>query len=582
MIPTEKPIVNIQNYTDALRSTGYKNAESAIAELIDNSLEAEAKDILVIAKSGVGRSGRRVVEEIAVLDNGIGMDRDTLHLSLVIGDGTRRARNGMGRFGVGLPQASMAICPRVEVYSWQDSHEKSLYTYLDIGEIRSGSQNNISLPVKKSIPNDYKKYLKFKEDGKGIVDCTSAGTLVIWKNCDRLNRKTVGPLFDRFSFILGRKFRYWITGGKCTIRLIAVGDEHHDKIIRPNDPLLLMPDNCVLGKPDDPGALFTEGEPVFEIYRDDDILGEKVKPVIYYDELGAKKTSEIKVRFSIAKEVYHDAGGESKLGQHLKNLVGISIVRSWREIDFGLFGFFDVVNEPQHRWWGCEVLFNPELDEIFGVACTKQQVQLESLDDELPNVEHVESMHAILYDIIHPTIKRMYATLKSRKKGTRSRGKPTEPELTVNAAEKDNNTPTFSSISREKLSVEVVAENAKEELIKDGNLTPTMEDVDTMLKNKVNIRYRDLGTNTFIDVYKTAGFCVLTINTGSLFYQKLYSVLVKQYDENVKKAFDLMLMAFARAEDESYMDQKMREAFADVRDAWGTKIRKYLNMDYEI
>ena len=41
-------IVDIRNMGDALRNTGYKNIESAVSEIIDNSVEANAKDIFVI------------------------------------------------------------------------------------------------------------------------------------------------------------------------------------------------------------------------------------------------------------------------------------------------------------------------------------------------------------------------------------------------------------------------------------------------------------------------------------------------------------------------------------------------------
>ena len=41
-------IVDIQNMGDALRNTGYKNIESAVAEIIDNSVEANAKNIFLI------------------------------------------------------------------------------------------------------------------------------------------------------------------------------------------------------------------------------------------------------------------------------------------------------------------------------------------------------------------------------------------------------------------------------------------------------------------------------------------------------------------------------------------------------
>lgn len=43
-------IVDIKNMGDALRNTGYKNIESAAAEIVDNSVEANAKDVFMITK----------------------------------------------------------------------------------------------------------------------------------------------------------------------------------------------------------------------------------------------------------------------------------------------------------------------------------------------------------------------------------------------------------------------------------------------------------------------------------------------------------------------------------------------------
>ena len=39
-----KSIVDIKNMGDALRNTGYKDIESAVAEIVDNSIEANAKE----------------------------------------------------------------------------------------------------------------------------------------------------------------------------------------------------------------------------------------------------------------------------------------------------------------------------------------------------------------------------------------------------------------------------------------------------------------------------------------------------------------------------------------------------------
>ena len=88
-----KSIVDIQNMGDALRNTGYKNIESAVAEIVDNSVEANAKDVFVIMSEDINPvSGRKLVNEIGFLDNGDGMNTDILGSCLGIGSTTRKAR----------------------------------------------------------------------------------------------------------------------------------------------------------------------------------------------------------------------------------------------------------------------------------------------------------------------------------------------------------------------------------------------------------------------------------------------------------------------------------------------------------
>ena len=119
-------IVDIKNMGDALRSSGYKDIESAVSEIIDNSVEADAKNVFVILKDKVNQnSGKKNIFEIGFLDDGCGMDYDILGKCLGLGVSTRRERKGMGRFGVGLPQASLYACPEVYVYSWQNGIENA-------------------------------------------------------------------------------------------------------------------------------------------------------------------------------------------------------------------------------------------------------------------------------------------------------------------------------------------------------------------------------------------------------------------------------------------------------------------------
>ena len=58
----------------------------------------------------------------------------------------------------------------------------------------------------------------------------------------------------------------------------------------------------------------------------------------------------------------------------MKNNQGISFVRKGREIDFGNFGYYTLYDLTD-RYWGCEIQFEPVLDEHFGVSIDKQGVR---------------------------------------------------------------------------------------------------------------------------------------------------------------------------------------------------------------
>ena len=579
-------IINIQHYTDALRNTGYKNTESALAEIIDNSIEAEAKNILIICS----QTGRNVTE-IAILDNGDGMNPKNLENSLSLGQGTKKDRKGMGRFGVGLPQASLHVSPRVEVYSWQKNKKPSM-TYLDVNEIEAGKQKEIPSPTEEELPKKYKRYLKLKNfKGAELSGFEKSGTLVVWKKCDRLSVKTIAPLFKRFEFLLGRKFRNYIEKG-CTIGFALQGTSEHDAIILPNDPLYLMQENQVLGKPEEPQKIQKEGEPIFEPWENGDIIS-KVKHLVYYDKQGKKQKSSVDLTFSIAKEVYQKPGGRDggqyEIGKHCARNVGISIVRAEREIMLGEFDYYSDTNEPQHRWWGCEIKFSPELDEAFGVANNKQYVELEKIDNDERSEyegEDVKPMWLQLEKLLRTEIKNIYKEIKSRGKSSRGGGKKKKDgtlpeESTVDAIEKENTQPTQSAQVKKETSQKELEQRIKEHLIDGGDPNPSPKKVKGAMNLAVKFEKRDLGSGAFIDVSTRMGNCWITINENSEFYRELYSKIEAKEDEGMIRAFNLMLMAYARAEDEAVMNFELPRAFRDVREKWAYKIREYLESDWK-
>ncbi len=585
-------IVDIQNMGDALRNTGYKNIESAVAEIIDNSVEANAKDIFVILREGIAKSGRKVVTEIGFLDNGDGMNEKVLGNCLGIGASTRQARRGMGRFGVGLPQASLYACPDVEVYSWQGGVENTKRVYLDINKVKEGEQKEIDDPIKMPIPEPYNSYIKYQTLFK-TYDFTKSGTLVIWKQCDRINPKTRGPLTERLEFSLGQKFRYFIHDGVSKIKIICDENPEAAVDVAPNDPLFLMEDNCVLCDPAEPKRVYKPGqnknaEAPFELYtaKSKDIDEANV-PIEYYNKNGEIETGFVKIRFSIVKDKFYDETafpkglnpGDYALGKHAAKMEGISVVRARREIDFRRFDFYNVINEPQHRWWGCEIIFEPILDEVFGVANNKQYVELKKVDveDLDPEERDVAPIWDQLADTIVPTIKAMYAQNRETRNNTRTFDNAQSPSTDIiNTVENDPAISDYDDVSEEAAapSAEEVAETGKEELKELGYEDPTDEQAAKFINNSINFVYADKGERSPAFDYKPVlTTTVITINTSHKFYTSFLSKIYT--NPEVQTTFELFLASLIQSvrKTDSYQSVENDRLLT----AWYNRLNNYIS-----
>ncbi|WP_214834895.1 ATP-binding protein [Exiguobacterium sp. E4787] len=105
--PTAAPVIN------ALRSIGY-NDRTAIADLIDNSIDASAKEINLYFNFNAGDG------YIQIIDDGIGMNLDGIQKAMSIGSKDsrdERKNKELGRFGMGLKTASFSLGKRLSVVS---------------------------------------------------------------------------------------------------------------------------------------------------------------------------------------------------------------------------------------------------------------------------------------------------------------------------------------------------------------------------------------------------------------------------------------------------------------------------------
>ncbi len=377
-------IIDSEMTVKAMRDSGYKSTTHALAELIDNSIESNATAVEVFGTSRRdARTGRFTLTTLAVLDNGEGMNGDTLRGSLRYGHGTRRERRGIGRFGLGLPNSSMSQAKRVDVWSWQSGATNALHTHLSLDEVEAGAREIPELE-RLEIPS------VFREASRCVFG--DSGTLVVWSDLDRVEWKQASTTFKHTELLIGRMYRRFLAkqserlhrddpreseiGSRRTITLIPIREDgevtkvQEDEIVevRPNDPLYLMTSTSC---PESfgPGPMFTEleGSP-FQV------------PVRYQG-----RDFEVRVRASYARAHVRDSSapeadwpeewvgkdaGRAPWGKHADQNMGVSLVRAHREIQ--LDDSWVSGDDPRERWWTVEVDFPTALDEVFGVTNNKQ------------------------------------------------------------------------------------------------------------------------------------------------------------------------------------------------------------------
>lgn len=351
-----------------------------------------------------------------------------------------------------------------------------------------------------------------------------------------------------------------------------------------------MEDNYVLGNPSDPGNISPGNNinctvPVFEPYTNDEYPDGIIPFMVKYKDPNTEeiKESEVKIKFSKVKNIFYDQTaipkdpGRTELGKHVKRLEGISIVRANREIEFGQFDFYENINQPEHRWWGCEIRFNPELDEAFGVANNKQHVELRRVEKDDYAGEEVIPVWAQLYPIVHDTINAMYAANKETRKNARKLVHIVPPAVQIiNMAEEGQEEEPGSATSevRNNTSIDILVQKTKEQLKDQGIENPTVDDINSYMNNKVNVVHKNLGrTAGLFDYSFELGSCLVTFNMDHIFYKTTLSKIFESVD--TKTAIELLVASLVKAIDETKMSQEEQNDNLIV--TWNEKLRKYIN-----
>ena len=159
----------------SLSSLGY-SAQDAIADLVDNSVAADARAVEVDFTWDGSNSW------ISVVDDGVGMSEDRLRVAMTVAGGwnTARTMTDLGRFGMGLKSASFSQSRRVTVSTSEDGATWATRAW-DLDHIAEVGEWRLLRTVSASTEKLLER-LRAKR---------TRGTVVLWQNLTRY-RTTAG------------------------------------------------------------------------------------------------------------------------------------------------------------------------------------------------------------------------------------------------------------------------------------------------------------------------------------------------------------------------------------------------------
>jgi hypothetical protein len=475
--------------------------------LVDNSIQAGASSILVEVFERDGGDDHPIIVRVA--DNGTGMTAAALREALRFGGSSRfGAREGLGRFGMGLPNASLSQSRRVVVYTWSE-RGGVMSSYLDVGEIAAGKMTEVPVPRKAKLPR------------VGEQLGSPSGTVVEWDACDRLDNRRTSTLTRKLQSAIGRIFRHYIWNGV----VIAINEEPVEGL----DPLYLHPSSPLLGA---------------TRYGEDLEFSVRVSP-------SERRTGKVCVRFSeLPVEKWADLPVAEKRARGIANGAGVSVVRAGREIDYGWFFMGGKRRENYDDWWRCEIQFDPVLDEVFGITHTKQQIR--------PQEHLLEAISGDLEEIA----KALNARVRHRHSSLKASGQtaPVELELARHSKrlpaiprrrEPDRDDATLRQLEARHSSLD---------------LGPTgAEDVQFRLVED------DQPDAAFFRTLVDQDRVVVVVNSRHQFYKRFYRRIVKGEPiatEELATLFHALLLSAGRAEAMASRRGEI-ESIATFRDHWG-------------
>ena len=407
---------------NAMRSISSFGTLGAMACIIDNSIQCKTDNDVEINIIFIQKDGG--VEDIMIVDNGKGMGldskkREIIDYCLMFGGGTNHGANsGLGKYGIGLLFGCCSQTKEYHIYSWTEKNKIK-------HKMRNHDQFGPEDPVIDQPFEIIDKFPKYFTNYLSELSSYGSGTIVYWKNCDKLTYKKAVTLINHLEHRLGRIYRHFIGKG------VSINFKTYNQ---PNgNTPIPIPDLCKEIRKFDP--LFLETGTIAPAPHNNIPSSEpfgKEDKIEFKDSLGVIHT--IKIRASLAKKEIQlpkcSVGGNIEIGKLYRKVQGISLVRGNRELKLSHFDFPfpNGSSDPRHRWWKVEVLFEAISDEILDVNANKTDAQhfryISDDDQQDQNIDYIKLRYLLsgkitnLISLMWIEMMQRYSDCKKSKKST--------------------------------------------------------------------------------------------------------------------------------------------------------------------
>ena len=306
--------------------------------------------------------------------------------------------------------------------------------------------------------------------------------------------------------------------------------------------------------------------------------------------------------------------GNEEHGKHARHNIGVSVVREDREIvlEDAFLREGGSAENPQNRWWGCEVHFRRSCDELFGVDHNKQmaanftqaakilarddrstQVILDELGIDIDD----DIIYTIVGDIRDQTraMMRQIRQMFEQRRDTQNGGKRSpEKKAVKTATDADRDAiatgrerPTRTDRDRDQIPPQEREARLTEQFIESGQAAQDAQQLAKLLVQE-GLSYQF--NSTQLDGYQIFrvrpkyGVLHIELNTDHPIYDLLKHIeddLPEDVDESdpafqASVAIRLLLSSWARMEDQTESREE-RTRIQDIAMNWGRQVDKAIS-----